>query len=246
MGARMNSPFLRQFCPFVVLVLLMVFSPGCRNQYGCQSGNCGQPWQPMQPWNAFSQNTVVPPPATNSARLSAQPQGSFYTAPTQPATNPGWTPAGQPMGSGVPGNFGASTGFGTQPTFAPTGFSQSVQPGMPVGGYPPQVAGMGNIGNGSRVVSPDFVTTSTNVAQDPTRMPMADATQQRAPSAYSSFGAFSPAQNNQAYGYLTPNGSGTTSNPTVLARATTAPEANPNYQNGWRSTPAGNQSSFSR
>lgn len=113
---------------------------------------------------------------------------------------------------------------------------------MPVGSYPTQVTSA-TYGNGTRIVSPDFSTTSVNVAQDPTRMPMADASQQRAPSAYSSYGTFRPA--NQ-YGQFVPAGMSPQAGPTILARATTAPEANPNYQNGWRNVSPNGQPSMNR
>ncbi len=220
-----------------VAMLSLVIASGCRNPNGCNS-----------PWRPFAQNTIIPPPATNSLNVSGQagyynpsataanPQGNLLSNPPQGnAPNSGWAPAASNAPANQPPASNGNFGFNGPPTG-----NQNFQ----------TVTASTMTGGSTQVISPDFYTTRTDERRDPSRMPMADATGVRAPSSFQSYGSFRSAdqrnQPNGGYGTFTGGGYVANQNPTVLARASTAPETNPNYQNGWRPNPTNGQTSFNR
>ena len=220
-----------------VALLWLVLGTGCRNPNSCNS-----------PWRPFAQNAIIAPPATNSLNMSGQ-SGGYYN-PSATAANPQGNVPANPQGNAP--NSGWAPAPNNRPSNQPTGNGNFGFNGAPMGNQNFQTVTSSTMTNGStQVISPDFYTTRTDERRDPSRMPVADATGMRAPSSFQSYGSFHSAdQRNQPNGgfgsFVAGNPYTANQGPTVLARASTAPETNPNYQNGWRPNPTNGPQSFNR
>lgn len=239
-----------------LLSLALLATPGCQNRFG-QCGQLGGCLSPNCP-------PTIAPPATGSLNLRGSLANQNYYTPQPNPTIPGgpnsaWNGNGTPNAtiSATPGQQGWSAnpapGSGSSIAVG-SGWNQNL---------PPSPATAWTVSGNSRVVNPDFSTTQINERNDPSRMPVADASQVRAPAGWNQMpnanrfaSATMPTMGNpglaipnavNATGPVWPNGvtqwNFAANNPQpqgtppqwVLAEASTRDVSrDPNFQAGWR------------
>ncbi len=263
----------RTVLAFIVVALLLSGS-GCRNR--CNQSGCGL----ASLWG----NSTIPAPGTYSLNIPGVANQNYYVPgtapPAGPAANPGWNASGTPQpgaNATQPNSVWNGTSYQVpmqQAGYNPT--SYSIAAGNGVNPQPAPAQGGGTqwrLAGGTQIVSPDFNTTRIDERQDPTRLPVADASAVRAPGMWNQMpnatqlaSASMPIMQNPGYsmpnavnnsapsGYTrwnvspnTPNYQGGMQPPVVLAEASTRDlSRDPNYQAGWREQNPPNQGTFNR
>ncbi len=209
-----KTPLSRRIFSALIVVTLTLAATGCQCSK-CRSNN----W--FNPLSGFGSQRIAPP-----ATYSYQPpngQNNPYYNPNSTATLP----------NGLPANTNPNANPNWQPTNKSSATSTATNPYAysPPAGYPTNIATLAN--NTTNVRSTDFRTTTVDERNDPTRMPVTDATVQPR-----RFHPSQLAQNQPIYIqgqyqyqaqprlYSVPNG--------VLANASTA--VNPSYQPNYANT----------
>jgi|GEM_PF-6978147 len=222
--------------PALMCVVLAGIASGCRSN--CNQG-CG----------LFQGSPRIAPPATYSLQMPGTANQNYYNPAAPPGTansNTGW-------------NAPPGTANNIQPGTNPTSFS--IAAGNGVNANMQQVSSSTMPGSGSRIISNDFATTRIDERMDPSRMPVADASNVRLqqpwtqmPNANQLASASMPVMSNPGYSMpnavrnsgfnnpvpvnqwtWSPNGPNQQQPQWVLAEASTRNLAqDANFQAGWR------------